>query len=255
MKKLLIFALIAAVITAVSSCSNGSLPQPVWDTPTITPTGTETGTMPPTATITQTPTATATSTELATIIVDDFEDGTLAINLIDPPNNAWEFNDDSILGGTSAWNAAGFCSGPYGQAISLTGTVRAHNPTTGQFMGLLAVSTTVKTDGQGIDATKYSGLHISMMCNAVAPSGNMYYTYRLYNAAGQFADLNPMPDGEWITSTTSFGGYEPYYGAPWTTQDVLSNLSAIEVRVQLFTVVEDAETTFNLCLDQIEIAP
>lgn len=259
MKELLGLLAIIAVITAVS-CNKAAPNEPAVPTSTRTATPQNSATATPMAseqdTSTVTPTATITVTPLVNILVDDFEDGTLLQDLIDPPNNPWTFTNDSASGGASAWSGQDHCGAPnyfgFGSySMSLSGTVKANISTTGQYMGYLWTRATTMTGGQGIDATQYGNLVISIMSTAVPPSGNMLYTFRLYNGIGQYISYSPTLTSTWNVHTVPWASFTAN-GAP-DLNTVLSNLCSIEVRVQIFTTVQYDEAPFNLCIDNLSV--
>lgn len=203
-----------------------------------------------------------TATPVATILVDDFEDGD-TVNSITPPdasNNYWTGFWDS----NSSYSTSSLCGAAGGDlgADSFSNTINlnaAIATPVSQYTGFAGPCVNVFTDkptNTGIDISSFSSFKFDLRNHIVtAPlNGSVKYEVQLYNAKLGYmvrAQYTPVND-EWKSCEIPLADFsipDGYYGTPAV---VLSNTTQVSFYYSVYAPVSNTAAEMNAVFDNIK---
>jgi hypothetical protein len=232
-KTWLIIVITAAVIITSQGCGRQSSPGPT-PTPNLTP--------------------------LATLEIDNFEDGDL-INSVQPIDafNTWY----SVIKPNSNCNngLTGGQGGDYGaDAYGTTSNLIANVATPTGYYGYTGMITQTITNfgaGTGLNLSQYTNAAFAMHVSVTAQplNGSLKYGLKLRNPSGYYADCDFTPFIElnsWKNYSLPLSSFQPPAGAPYSVADVLPDVNEITFYYYIFSGVQNTTAGLEACIDNVQ---
>lgn len=215
----------------------------------------------PAATATPVPPA-DTPTPVATVLVDNFEDGDMvnSITPLDAAHNTWGSFWDSSASVVSSQGICGapgseYGADPLGNTVDLVAKIATP---TAQYVGFCGPYVNIYTNfgtSTGFNFSDYSGVKFGMYNSVVtAPlNGSLKYSVQLYNGMTGYmarAEFTP-PSGQWSQVYVPFSNFTVPVVSYGTVPKVLSKVTQFAIYYEAYAPVSNTPAELHTAYDNI----